>query len=144
LLTEIVDELVSDVVASHIRKGAAKVIETHRNAGDKLWLASASFDFYVKRLGASLGFENIVCTSAARTPEDALSGTIDGQNCYGRAKVDAVLRAIPDRDNHTLVAYSDHHSDWALLEESDIPVAVNPTRELRRIAEAKKIDIQMW
>ena len=68
-------------------------------------------------------------------------GGIDGENCYGAAKVRAVSEALPERKNCTITTYTDHHSDWDLLLESDIPVAVNPTRKLRRLAHARGIEI---
>jgi len=143
-LSDIVDTHVDDVMQNHIRQGALPAIRRHREAGHRLLLASASFDFYVKQLGDRLGFDDVVCTRAMRGPDNVLLGKIEGRNCYGDAKVDAVLSAIPERDNCTLIAYSDHHSDWALLRESDVPVAVNPTRELIRLASAQQIDVQMW
>ena len=37
-------------------------IEAHRAAGDHLVLLSASTDLYVPKLGAALGFRQVICT----------------------------------------------------------------------------------
>jgi phosphatidylglycerophosphatase C len=143
-LEKLVNTHVADVMENHIRPAALEAIRHHRQAGHRLLLASASFDFYVHQLGTRLGFDEVVCTRALRGPGDTISGSIDGNNCFGTAKVSAVLNVIHDRQSCTLVAYSDHHSDWGLLLEADIPVAVCPTPELLRLANTKEVDIRYW
>jgi len=143
-LTELVNILVSNILDNHVRPDAVTAIAEHRRAGHRLLLATASFDFYVQTLADQLGFDEVVCTRALRGPTGALIGDIDGANCYGKKKVDAVMGALPDRQGYDLTAYTDHHSDWELLLEADVPVAVSPTRELRRLANMKKIEIRKW
>ncbi len=143
-LADLVNTHVTDIMENHIRAEALDTIRHHRQAGHRLLLASASFDFYVQHLGTRLGFDEVVCTRALRGPGESINGDIDGQNCFGTAKVAAVLGAIPDRQCCTVVAYSDHHSDWGLLLEADIPVAVSPTPELLRLANTKEVDIRYW
>jgi HAD superfamily hydrolase (TIGR01490 family) len=143
-IAELAHSLVSGLLEKHVRSGARDAIRRHRDAGHRLLLATASFDFYVASLAEELGFDEVVCTTAARDAGNRILGKIDGKNCYGAAKVEAVLEAIPDRESCRLTAYTDHHSDWALLQESDLPVAVHPTGALRRLALANEVDVQMW
>ena len=107
-------------------------------------LATASFDFYVRPLARKLGFDVVVCTRAAWAADGSLTGAIDGDNCYGEAKLKAVLATLPQRPRPTMIVYTDHHSDWQLLLESDHPVAVSPTAALRRLAKARGIEVRNW
>ena len=143
-LADIVGRHVPNIMARHVRQAARDAIAEHRRAGHRLLLATASFDFYVEQLGRQLGFDRVICTRAQRAPDQSLVGGIDGDNCYGAAKLKAVREALPDRDDCTLVAYSDHHSDWELLLESDRAVAVSPTPKLRHLARANGVEIRDW
>ena len=143
-LRELTDTLVADIVENHVRAAALDAIDGHRQAGHRLVLATASFDFYVRVLADKLGFDEVVCTHALRGSDDVLEGEIDGENCYGPAKVAAVMKALPDRQGVSLTAYTDHHSDWGLLMESDVGVAISPTPELRQLAAQRDLEVRMW
>ena len=41
-------------------------------------------------------------------------------------------------------AYSDHHADIPLLNQVDHAVAVNPTRQLLKVAQARSLDVADW
>ena len=143
-LEDLVSVHLDDIMSNHLRPAALEQMERHRQQGHLLMLATASFDFYVEELAKRLGFHSVVCTRAARAADRSLIGAIDGNNCYGGAKLAAVLKALPDRSACTIVAYSDHHSDWVLLKESDRAVAVSPTATLRHLAHKEGIEIRNW
>ena len=143
-LASVVGGHLATIVNDHVRPAAREAIAEHRRAGHRLVLATASFDFYVEQLGQELGFDEVICTRAERAADQSVIGRIKGRNCYGGAKLRAVLDAIPDRHLCTLVAYTDHHSDWELLMESDQPVAVSPTPQLRRLAIAHGVEVRQW
>jgi phosphoserine phosphatase len=73
---------------------------------------------------------------------------IGGENAYGEAK----MRMIADwveksglKGAHGHVRfYSDHVSDRPAFEWADEPVAVNPHRELRRLAEQRGWAVEDW
>lgn len=132
------------IVKQHMRPSALAMISHHRENGHKLILATASFDFYVLDLAKTLGFHATICTHAVRDHNQALTGEIQGNNCYGAAKVHAVLAAIPNRENCLIYAYTDHHSDIALLSEADYPFAVCPSSRLRDFANKESIAILEW
>ena len=60
---------------------------------------------------------------------------------YGQAKADALAELARDEalDLAASTAYSDSHSDVPFLEAVGHPIAVNPDRELRRIARASEV-----
>jgi phosphatidylglycerophosphatase C len=128
-----------------LRADAAARIATHRQAGHRLLLATASLDLYVRRLAGELGFDQVVCTRAAWTPDGRVAGTLDGGNLKGESKLAAVRRALPAQQPAPfVVAYSDHHADLPLLRWADRAVAVCPTARLAAAAAAEGIAVEHW
>ena len=136
---------VKDVLENRLRRGALTAIAFHRNNGHRLVLASASFDFYVKEIGHQLGFDTVLCTRSVWDEKNRLKGEILGLNCYGAAKRDRVVRYLEKTGGADfIIAYSDHHSDLALLEWVDRAVSVNPTPMLRELAGQKGFEVKIW
>jgi len=128
-----------------LRPGALKSIEKHQAAGDYLILATASFDFYAEIFGQRLGFDLTIATKTVRDAEGRMTGAIDGENCRGEAKLQAILAALPElKSRFQIIAYSDHHVDLPLLRWADRSFAVNPTRSLRHQALAEHFEILDW
>jgi phosphatidylglycerophosphatase C len=134
------------VLATGLRARALETIACHRAAGHRLVLVTASLDFYAEPLAARLGFDDVLCTRAAFDDTGRLTGELDGGNCYGEMKLERVRQQLvvaaggPAR----ITCYADHHTDLPLLRFVQIPVAVNPTRRLRRIAIQLGIRIEDW
>ncbi len=139
------DQFIEKLKKKGIRSKALQEIQQHRDTDHKLILASASFDFYVKKLGHQLGFEAIVCTRPSWNEHNKLTGKIDGQNCYGKYKLMRLKEILNiDKNDITTIAYTDHHSDVPLLEWVDKAIAVNPTRKLQQIAMKRNYTIVDW
>lgn len=130
---------------SRVRPGARAAIARHKEAGDRLVLATASFDFYARVFAARLGFDDVVATVSVWDGANRLCAALAGENCYGPAKlamVESHMATLPGAPR--VVAYSDHHSDFALLQWAGEGVAVNPNAKLRRLAEANDLAIVDW
>lgn len=132
-------------VANRVRPGALTAIDEHRSKGHHLILATASLDLYVERFGTHFGFDTVVATRAAWDSADRLSGSIDGENCFGPEKVRRLEEVLAGgREDTTVVAYSDSHADLPLLRWADRAVAVNPSGPLRRAALGEGFEIVDW
>ena len=130
---------------SSLRPAATSAIAAHRQAGDYLVLATASFDFYAELFAARLGFDATVATRSDWDDAGRLTGRIDGENCYGAAKLEAVQAALPRlRQDYRVLVYSDHHSDVPLLRWADQAIAVAPSGRLRAIAAAEGFEVREW
>lgn len=128
-----------------LRPGALRAIAAHRAEGCYLILATASFEFYVERLGHQLGFDRVVATRSLWDEGGRLVGRIDGENCYGAEKLRRLEEALPGLSaDYRVVAYSDSHADEPLLRWADRGIAVNPTRRLRRRAQAGDFELVDW
>ena len=128
-----------------VRPGALEAIQRHRQFGDRIVLATASFDFYAQVFATRLGLDDAITTKSVWTEADQLCAAVDGKNCYGEAKFAAVekyLSAFPSRP--WFAVYSDHHSDFNLIEAADDGVAVNPSTKLRCLAEKHRLPVVDW
>ena len=110
-------------------------LEGHRKAGHFLILASASPEFYVKYIGAELGFDLTLGTPVEVGATCAFFPELD--NHKGAAKVrrlQALLPATcfrPDRKLVNCHGYTDSHADLPMLELCDAVTVVNPTVKLQ-------------
>ena len=139
------EAFVAACIGRGLRPGARRAIAEHRSRGHNLILATASFDFYVERLGRQLGFDEVIATRSAWDEGGRLLGRIDGENCYGAEKLRRLEEALPDlRTSHRVVAYSDSHVDLPLLQWAETGVAVNPSPRLRRLARSGGLDVVDW
>ena len=122
-------------IRSGLREGACALIERHRDAGHRLYLATAASDFIAEPIGDALGFDGVICTRTSWPDRAGLAPRLDGANCYGDEKRRRVMAAhaagLLPRPLHI---YSDHVSDLDLLRLADQGVATNPSRALRCVA----------
>ena len=139
------DAFVERWLETRIRPGARAAIARHRAAGDHLVLATASFDFYAQVFAERLGFDHLISTASVWDDSDRLCAQVDGDNCYGQAKLAAVKAYFSNLPSSArVVAYSDHHSDLDLLRWAHEGVAVNPDSKLRRISPAHNLSVVDW
>ena len=136
---------VDRLLARGLRPGARAAIERHRRAGHRLVLATACFDILAEQVAARLGFESVVCTRSSWDSEDRILDRIDGADCYGAAKLDALRAALPcPREACRLLFYSDSAADLPLLLWADHGVLVNPSPRLKTLALARGLQITNW
>lgn len=136
------------IMQLNVHPGALDAIAADRAAGRRLVMATASSRLYVESIAARLGFDDVIATEGLKGLDDYVSPRIDGENCYGPAKlrmIEAWMAAQGlDRADCTIRFYSDHASDAPVLAWADQPFAVNAHRKLRRIAEARGWPILDW
>jgi HAD superfamily hydrolase (TIGR01490 family) len=114
---------------------AVRLAQEHQAREEPVFLVSSSLQEIVEPLADAYGLDG----AAGSLGEVAEDGTYTGRvlrACHGEGKVEA-LRELAEThrlDLSASTAYSDGHSDLPLLEAVGNPVAVNPDRDLRRIA----------
>lgn len=138
------DMFVDHLMAGGLRPGAERAIERHRASGHTLIMVTASFDFLAERIGRRLGFDAVVSTRSTWDEHARLLPFIDGENCYGPAKIRALAAVNALTQGRHIIAYSDHHTDAPLFDWASDAVAINPTKKLRRLAKARGLRIENW
>ncbi|MDH2134278.1 HAD-IB family phosphatase [Sphingobium yanoikuyae] len=122
-------------------------INQERAEGRRVIMASAANSVYLDAIAAHLGIDEVVGTRSLWN-DDLLLPTIDGENCYGRAKRDMLAAYLAanclSRAQTDIRFFSDHVSDLPTFEWVDEPIAVNPSRKLRRLASYRRWPIVLW
>lgn len=135
-------------VADGVPEGALARIAADRADGYRLVLATASHGYYAAEIARRLGFDAVVATRAKRDVQGHILSELDGDNCYGPAKLRMIEawmagEGIARGDAH-IRAYSDHVSDAPLLEWADEAFAVNAHGPLAVLARARGWPLLDW
>jgi HAD superfamily hydrolase (TIGR01490 family) len=139
-LKPLVESFAERTVASNVRPGALAAIARDKAEGRRVVMATASYRLYANAIAARLGFDDVIGTGSIIGLDERVHATIDGENCYGPAKLrmveDWLARSGFERGHVRF--YSDHASDAPVFEWSDEAIAVNPHARLARLAAARR------
>jgi HAD superfamily hydrolase (TIGR01490 family) len=136
-IEDLVREVLEEVIDPYIYQEALDLIALHRALGRRVYIVSSSPEEVVRPLAERLGADEVIATRA-ETKDGKYTGVLEFY-CYGEDKA-ARIREIGEQEGLDLsesFAYSDSITDRPMLETVGNPVAVNPDRELRRLAEQR-------
>ncbi len=145
-LKPLVDSFAAKTVATNIRPGATAAISRDKAEGRRVVMATASYRLYADAIGKRLGFDDVIGTGSIIGLDARVHARIDGDNCYGPAK----LRMVTDWLGKSGLTrghvrfYSDHASDSPVFEWADEAVAVNPHDRLARLASERGWRSEDW
>lgn len=131
-------------IAHRLRRGASAVLDTHRQRGDRIVLATSASIYEALCAAKTWDIELGVATSF-KVANGRFTGEIDEWG-YGPHKWTAAQRWA-EREGETLddaYFYTDSKTDLPLLERVGHPIAVHPDRKLRQIATMRGWPIQVW
>jgi HAD superfamily hydrolase (TIGR01490 family) len=144
-IAAIVEETLDEVVVPIIFAEAVQLMDEHRAAGRKIVIVSSAPAEVVRPLARYLGADEAIATEAEIGADGCYTGEL-AFYAYGPYKVQAMAR-IAARDGIDLnrsYAYSDSVTDLPMLEAVGNPVAVNPDRELARIARDRDWEVRIF
>lgn len=145
-LRPLVEGFARQTMAGNVRPGARAAIARDKAEGRRVVMATASYRLYAVGIADALGFDDCIGTNAIVGLDSRVHAKIDGENCYGPAKlgmIEAWLAAQGVARGHVRF-YSDHASDAPVFEWADEPVAVNPHGPLRRLAAMRGWAVEDW
>jgi HAD superfamily hydrolase (TIGR01490 family) len=133
-VSELVNDTLHNIVEPLVYDEAVSLIEEHRLAGRDVIIVSASGREMVEPIGEMLGVDAVIASQLAIS-EGRYTGKIDFY-AYAENKAIAMVELASERgyDLARSYAYSDSITDAAMLEAVGHPHAVNPDKELRRLA----------
>ena len=134
-LRDLVATAMEPVLKPLVYREPLALVEQHRTRGEPVYIVSATLQEIVDELARELGFDGALGTVCEVGPDGKFTGH-SVRSLHADAKADCV-RAVAEREGYDLsasTAYSDSHTDLPFLQTVGHPVAVNPDRELRRIA----------
>ena len=142
-IVSLCEEIYDDTMASRIWEGTRELAQRHLEAGQRVWLVTASpvelADIIARRLGLTGALGTV-----AESVDGVYTGRLVGEMLHGPAKAHAVrsLAAREGLDLRRCTAYSDSANDVPMLSVVGTSVAVNPDSGLREVARKRGWEIR--
>ena len=134
-IVELGEEIYDELMADKIYPGTRELAQRHLDAGQRVWLVTATPVELAQIIGRRLGLTGALGTVAEQ--EDGIyTGRLFGELLHGQAKA-AAVRALAAREGLDLrrcTAYSDSVNDVPMLSVVGTAVAINPDGALRDVA----------
>ena len=137
-ITALGEEIYDELMADRIWAGTRELAQTHLDAGQRVWLVTATPVELALIIARRLGLTGALGT-VAESMDGVYTGRLVGEILHGPAKAHAVraLAATEGLDLRRCTAYSDSVNDVPMLSAVGTAVAVNPDSELRDVAKER-------
>ncbi|HEX2074634.1 MAG TPA: HAD-IB family hydrolase [Geodermatophilus sp.] len=142
-IVEVSEEIYDELMADRIWAGTRLLAQRHLDAGQRVWLVTATPVELARIIAHRLGLTGALGT-VAEVVDGHYTGRLVGELMHGEAKAEAV-RALAEREGLDLsrcTAYSDSSNDLPMLTLTGTAVAVNPDTELRAVARSRGWEIK--
>jgi len=137
-ITALGEEIYDELMADRIWAGTRALAQMHLDAGQRVWLVTATPVELALIIAHRLGLTGALGT-VAENVDGHYTGRLVGEILHGPAKAHAVraLAAAEGLDLRRCTAYSDSVNDVPMLSVVGTAVAVNPDSGLREVAKAR-------
>ncbi|WP_017976931.1 HAD family hydrolase [Actinopolyspora halophila] len=137
------EEIYDELMVNRIWAGTRALAQMHLDAGQRVWLVTATPVELAQIMARRLGLTGALGTVAEHS-RGIYTGRLVGEMLHGRAKAHAVraLAASEGLDLRRCTAYSDSANDVPMLSVVGKAVAVNPDQRLREIARSRGWEIR--
>jgi HAD superfamily hydrolase (TIGR01490 family) len=137
------EEIYDEIIADKIWPGTRELAQMHLDAGQQVWLVTATpyelADTIARRLGLTGALGTVV-----ESVDGVFTGRLVGEILHGAGKAHAV-RSLAIREGLNLkrcTAYSDSFNDVPMLQLVGTAVAINPDAALRVLARERGWEIR--
>jgi HAD superfamily hydrolase (TIGR01490 family) len=131
-------QFMKETILPQIKPQALELVKAHQAAGDHVMIVTATNEFVTRPIAQAFGVQELIAVELARNSEGWITGEISGVPSFKEGKVLRVeqwLRAHQKNwQDVQITFYSDSINDLPLLQQAQIPVAVNPDTRLRQLA----------
>jgi HAD superfamily hydrolase (TIGR01490 family) len=137
-ITALGEEIYDELMADRIWAGTRALAQMHLDAGQRVWLVTATPVELALIIARRLGLTGALGT-VAESVDGHYTGRLVGEILHGPAKAHAVraLAVTEGLDLRRCTAYSDSVNDIPMLSAVGTAVAVNPDSELRDTAKER-------
>lgn len=142
-LTALCEEIYDEIIATKIWPGTRELAQAHLDAGQQVWLVTATPYDLAEIIARRLGLTGALGT-VAESVDGVFTGRLVGDILHGLGKAHAV-RSLAVREGLNLKrcsAYSDSINDAPMLSLVGTAVAINPDSELRDLARERGWEIK--
>ncbi|MCU1600185.1 MAG: hypothetical protein JWO22_894 [Frankiales bacterium] len=129
------EEIYDELMAERIWSGTRAMAQAHLDAGQRVWLVTATPIELARIIAKRLGLTGALGT-VAEVENGLYTGRLVGEPLHGASKAEAV-KALAEREGLELsrcTAYSDSANDIPMLSTVGRGVAINPDSGLREAA----------
>nr|WP_245549783.1 HAD-IB family hydrolase [Gordonia effusa] len=137
-LVELGEEIYDDFIADKIWAGTRALTQKHLDAGQQVWLVTATPLELAQTIATRLGLTGALGT-VAESVDGVFTGRLVGDILHGPGKAHAV-RSLAIREGLNLkrcTAYSDSHNDVPMLSLVGTAIAINPDSDLKDVAKVR-------
>ncbi|MDQ2836323.1 MAG: HAD-IB family hydrolase [Actinomycetota bacterium] len=137
------EDIYDETIAARIYSGSRALAQLHLDAGERVWLVTATPEELARIIARRLNLTGALGTRA-ETADGYFTGRLIGDLLHGEAKA-AAVRELAVREGLDLAdcaAYSDSINDIPMLSLVGRPVAVNPDSALRDEARRRGWEIR--
>jgi HAD superfamily hydrolase (TIGR01490 family) len=140
----VVNEVLEEVITPLIYAEALEIIHDHREAGRLICIVSSSPEEIVEPMAAMLGVDRFIA-SKPMIKDGTYTGELEFY-AYGEHKAAAIRKLAEEEriDLENSYAYSDSVTDLPMLEVVGNSIAVNPDKELRKVATEREWAIESF
>lgn len=142
-LEQLGEEIYDEIIADRIWLGTRELTQMHLDAGQQVWLVTATPYELAVTIARRLGLTGALGT-VAESIDGVFTGRLVGEILHGSGKAHAV-RSLAIREGLNLrrcTAYSDSINDVPLLSLVGTAVAINPDARLRSLARERGWEIR--
>lgn len=137
------EEIYDEIIADKIWPGTRELTQMHLDAGQQVWLVTATPYELAETIARKLGLTGALGT-VAESVDGVFTGRLVGEILHGAGKAHAV-RSLAIREGLNLkrcTAYSDSFNDVPMLSLVGTAVAINPDAALRDLARQRGWEIR--
>lgn len=137
------EEIYDEIIADKIWPGTRELAQMHLDAGQQVWLVTATPYELAVTIARRLGLTGALGT-VAESVDGVFTGRLVGDLLHGTGKAHAV-RSLAIREGLNLrrcTAYSDSYNDVPMLSLVGTAVAINPDARLRALARERGWEIR--
>ncbi|NMO03898.1 HAD-IB family hydrolase [Gordonia sp. TBRC 11910] len=141
-LVELGEEIYDEFIADKLWAGTRALTQKHLDAGQQVWLVTATPVELAQTIATRLGLTGALGT-VAESVDGVFTGRLVGDILHGPGKAHAV-RSLAIREGLNLkrcTAYSDSHNDVPMLSLVGTAVAINPDSDLKDVAKVRGWEI---
>jgi HAD superfamily hydrolase (TIGR01490 family) len=132
------EEIYDELMAERIWSGTRALAQLHLDAGQRVWLVTATPVELAQIIARRLNLTGALGT-VSEVEDGRYTGRLLGEMLHGEAKAEAI-RALAEREGLDLsrcTAYSDSYNDMPMLTAVGRAVPINPDHDLREEARAR-------
>jgi|TARA_B110000259_G_scaffold18632_1_gene19572 HAD superfamily hydrolase (TIGR01490 family) len=143
LMENLRDQYINEIILPMIPSAAHKLVQSHKDKGDRLLIITATNSFITKPIGKLFGIPDLIGTDPEEI-DGKFSGKIAGTPSFQEGKIKRLeewldLKGLTLESFEKTYFYSDSRNDIPLLERVTHPVAANPDEVL-----IKKATLHAW